>query len=309
MSGVGAAPEAVVARIRWSRGLLAFFLLGGSVAGILAAVYLSAAGMVAMRAPSWVVTLRVVFVAPPLVLFAVVWAYLDSVPRVLRPGALLMTSGLSLWMAYELLVVWVGVPRSGAVVETVLGGVVVAGMVADLYGALVESRSARVQAESDPLTGLWNRAGALRAWERIAPGTDAVVAVVDLNELKTTNDALGHAAGDRLLLSCAAGLRGACGDRGWAARWGGDEFLAVLPGLGEHDARSLLNAAEGKVAAAVGDLPVWAVGVVAVSADLPLREALQAADARMYREKALQYRLAERPAERRAGAGWQGQGA
>jgi len=74
VSSVGAAPEAVVARIRWSRGLLAFFLLGGSVAGILAAVYLSAAGMVAMRAPSWVVTLRVVFVAPPLVLFAVVWA-------------------------------------------------------------------------------------------------------------------------------------------------------------------------------------------------------------------------------------------
>ena len=168
---------------------------------------------------------------------------------------------------------------------------VAVGVTAYLFGGLREVRSLRLLAESDPLTGLLNRAGAQRAWVGLAPGEAVSLAVVDLNELKAVNDALGHAAGDRLLLSCARALLRACGERGWVARWGGDEFLVALPGMSEPEARARLSAAKATLTTMAGALPAWAVGVVSARGGHALHAALQAADARMYEEKAAQYRL------------------
>ena len=88
----------------------------------------------------------------------------------------------------------------------------------------------QVQARTDPLTGLLNRDAVLfELDERLADPTQNAVAVlyVDLDRFKVVNDVLGHAAGDRLLVSAAHRLQRAVGSEGLIARFGGDEFLVV----------------------------------------------------------------------------------
>jgi diguanylate cyclase (GGDEF)-like protein len=89
------------------------------------------------------------------------------------------------------------------------------------------------QALTDELTGLYNRRGflALAAQQlKIASRSARQVMLVfaDVNGLKSVNDALGHEAGDRLLVAAAGALRGTFRDSDIVARLGGDEFAALL---------------------------------------------------------------------------------
>lgn len=99
------------------------------------------------------------------------------------------------------------------------------------------------RASEDTLTGIGNR----RAWEdrsivelrRAArSGEPLSVAMVDLDNLKSVNDELGHAAGDRLLRATAAAATQAIRATDFIARVGGDEFGLLLPncdGAGAED--------------------------------------------------------------------------
>ena len=82
----------------------------------------------------------------------------------------------------------------------------------------------------DALTGLYNRAFFEEEMERIGRGRQFPVSIVmaDVNELKRTNDNLGHAAGDELLRRAAQALRSAFRAEDVVARIGGDEFAALL---------------------------------------------------------------------------------
>jgi diguanylate cyclase (GGDEF)-like protein len=90
----------------------------------------------------------------------------------------------------------------------------------------------RYQAYHDSLTGLANRALFLeRVGEACAAPHrrgDPVVLFVDLDDFKTVNDSLGHAAGDALLAAVADRLRGCLRPTDLAARLGGDEFAILL---------------------------------------------------------------------------------
>ena len=87
-------------------------------------------------------------------------------------------------------------------------------------------------AETDPLTGLYNRRALTEHLEnQIATADDTtgfVVALVDLDGFKPVNDRYGHAVGDQLLVEIGKRLRNACGDEGFVARVGGDEFAVLL---------------------------------------------------------------------------------
>lgn len=90
------------------------------------------------------------------------------------------------------------------------------------------------QANHDPLTGLPNRAFVLREITQSLALTDAgrlrAVLFVDLDDLKTTNDTLGHEAGDDLLNAAATRLRQAVGSADVVGRHGGDEFVVLIFG-------------------------------------------------------------------------------
>lgn len=86
----------------------------------------------------------------------------------------------------------------------------------------------------DPLTGLRGRSLLIDRLEQTLidrPPTDASLAVVcaDLDRFKAINDSLGHAAGDRLLIEVARRLQDVLRETDTLARFGGDEFMILLP--------------------------------------------------------------------------------
>lgn len=100
-------------------------------------------------------------------------------------------------------------------------------------GRRAEAERHRLWAMTDPLTGLYNRRYALPRLTNIAQesqqkGQPFAVLAMDLDRFKLINDRFGHAAGDAVLVEVASRIAAMIGDRGIAARVGGEEFLAVL---------------------------------------------------------------------------------
>ncbi len=98
--------------------------------------------------------------------------------------------------------------------------------------------SLRIQARTDPLTGLMNRDAVLNELEaRLVDPALAKVALlyIDLDRFKTVNDVLGHSAGDELLIQAADRIQVAVGTEGLVARFGGDEFLVICDTNGNPD--------------------------------------------------------------------------
>jgi diguanylate cyclase (GGDEF)-like protein/putative nucleotidyltransferase with HDIG domain len=110
-------------------------------------------------------------------------------------------------------------------------------------------------ASRDPLTGLLNHrefheAVARELEECRRHGGSMAVVLLDLDEFKRVNDTSGHAAGDRVLLGAADGLKAACRASDQAFRIGGDEFALVLPRSSSRDAIPVAErAAEAMVGA------------------------------------------------------------
>lgn len=86
-------------------------------------------------------------------------------------------------------------------------------------------------ARRDPLTGLLTRAEFSKRGARLLRCGPCAVVVIDLDGFKAVNDAHGHAAGDAAIRAAGASLHDLLEGHpdGIAARWGGDEFAAVVP--------------------------------------------------------------------------------
>ena len=128
---------------------------------------------------------------------------------------------------------WVDVEALG---DNLLGDPNVAGIVVtlrDISDRKAFERKLQHQALHDSLTGLANRAlftdRVEHALARRRPeGHSVVVVFLDLDDFKTVNDSLGHAAGDQLLSSVAERLSGCLRPSDTTARLGGDEFAVLL---------------------------------------------------------------------------------
>lgn len=117
----------------------------------------------------------------------------------------------------------------------------------ELADTVAELRSARDQLAAqvyvDPLTGVGNRRALqalLASPEGLPAGGHGSLAMIDLDHLKEINDSAGHSAGDAAIRAAAEAIRGLLRDSDLLFRWGGDEFLALLPGCARAAAAALL---------------------------------------------------------------------
>ncbi|GAA4966679.1 GGDEF domain-containing protein [Kineococcus glutinatus] len=142
------------------------------------------------------------------------------------------------------------------------------------------------QARTDPLTGLANR----RTWDHAlaracaaaaARGLPLSVALVDLDHFKRFNDTHGHPVGDELLREAAAAWREALGAGVVLARWGGEEFAVLLPGLGAAAATARLDA----VHASTPRGQTCSIGVAVLEAGQDPDAVLRRADEALYAAK------------------------
>ncbi len=170
----------------------------------------------------------------------------------------------------------------------------------NLQAELLEAReSLRYLATHDSMTGLANRASILDQLRNEIDrsnreGSNVGILIADIDHFKQVNDTFGHAEGDRVLVEVASRMRAVLRSYDAVGRYGGEEFLIVLPGC---DADGAGQQAE-RLRAAVARQPVLlpeasvhvtiSIGAVAKesrSHGIP-SHLVRAADAALYRAKA-----------------------
>ena len=105
----------------------------------------------------------------------------------------------------------------------------VASMLVQLQLRIEAEEQTIFNANHDDLTGLPNRRALIQELvHRLADGRDTAVMIIDLDRFKVMNDFLGHASGDRLLVTIADRLRTSIRANDFAARLGGDEFVFLV---------------------------------------------------------------------------------
>jgi diguanylate cyclase (GGDEF)-like protein len=147
-------------------------------------------------------------------------------------------------------------------------------------------REVRDLSLTDPLTGLANRRqlGVVldRGIAAARRGEPLTLAMVDLDDFKGVNDRFGHAVGDRVLRAAADALQAEARGSDLVARYGGDEFVVVLPGGRAASAETLLRRVEARLRGEIGlsaGVAEYAPGIA--TAD----ELIAAADRELYHAK------------------------
>jgi diguanylate cyclase (GGDEF)-like protein len=154
---------------------------------------------------------------------------------------------------------------------------------------------ARRLADRDPLTGFFNHRylherlseEVVRAVRTRRPLS---VVMIDLDDFKVVNDTFGHVYGDGVLVHVAERIRAALRESDVAGRWGGEEFLLLLPGADEEGAAQLADRVRVALAArsipSVPGLRVTAsFGVAEYAGETNAEQLLEAADGALYRAK------------------------
>jgi diguanylate cyclase (GGDEF)-like protein len=167
-----------------------------------------------------------------------------------------------------------------------------------LQESLLETQEAlRYQATHDDLTGLWNRGMVRKQLDAEIGrakrgGRPVAVVLADVDHFKQVNDTHGHAAGDVVLREAATRMRSAIRAYDSIGRYGGEEFLIVLPDCDTGAAVVIAERARASVGRPVRvnelDLPMSiSLGVASLPKGSDDRDALiRAADEALYRAKA-----------------------
>ena len=163
---------------------------------------------------------------------------------------------------------------------------------------LVAQDALRVQATRDGLTALWNRTSILEILDREIARSERessplAVLMADLDHFKRINDTYGHLAGDAVLRETARRMSANIRAYDAAGRYGGEEFVMVIPGCDESGALAQAERLRQSIGSAAfqtsaGKIPVtcslglaWTAGFDSSAAHSLLRDA----DAALYRAK------------------------
>jgi PAS domain S-box/diguanylate cyclase (GGDEF) domain len=147
----------------------------------------------------------------------------------------------------------------------------------------------------DKLTGLYNRAFFEEELKRIDTERQLPISLImgDLNGLKLINDSMGHHAGDKLLIKAGEVLRKSCRREDIVARWGGDEFIILLPGCDSEAASRIVEQVNEYCKSDDGfpiDLSISLGLACKTSHTQSMQKVIKEAEAKMYRNKLLETR-------------------
>ena len=169
---------------------------------------------------------------------------------------------------------------------------------ARFYYATVRRAENRLveQAATDPLTGLSNRRNLLTLAEQVQAQAQrshlpTALVIADIDHFKRINDQLGHDAGDQVLVHIGLLLSRTCRTQDIVARWGGEEFLILLPDTAGEDALALAErirqtvAAQPLVYAHASITPALSLGVAELEPGETLDSAIARADHALYQSK------------------------
>lgn len=161
----------------------------------------------------------------------------------------------------------------------------------ELERALAEARQA---AFTDALTGALNRRGFEEAYQRELArsrrnGSHLAIALIDLDDFKRLNDSLGHQVGDEALVHLVKNLRAALRPSDVLCRFGGEEFVVLLPETALNEAVTAISRFQRQFAANAmpgRDIQVtFSAGVVVKEAAESVQESILRADAATYAAK------------------------
>ncbi|MEK8024335.1 MAG: response regulator [Candidatus Hydrogenedentota bacterium] len=162
---------------------------------------------------------------------------------------------------------------------------------------LSRRRKSASESRKDALTGLANRAAFAEAYEQMkAMGqrtrTPLSIAIIDFDRFKLVNDTYGHSAGDEVLRRGTSIISNQLRDTDLIARWGGEEFVALLPNADAPSGavalmKSLeaLRATEFSSSSGQAFRVTFSAGVAEVKANATLDQAVSEADRYLYQAK------------------------
>ena len=150
------------------------------------------------------------------------------------------------------------------------------------------------EASTDPLTGLLNRRAATERLSQVVQNQPFSLLMADVDHFKKVNDIHGHAAGDKVLIALSRMFTRTLRREDICARFGGEEFLIVLPNTNREQAHELaqrvLSSAKS-MAVPISGFPsinvTLSIGVTTASADSiePVDQLIAKADKALYRAK------------------------
>jgi diguanylate cyclase (GGDEF)-like protein len=160
----------------------------------------------------------------------------------------------------------------------------------DLSGA---AELGEYRANTDAMTGISNRRPVLaRLRELDADSSHGyAVALIDIDSFKSINDKLGHEEGDALISAIARRLRAHFRQTDLVSRWGGDEFLVLLPSVDPDELHAVLERLRASVAGSpfsLGAEPITvtlSIGVAIACPTMSSHETVRAADEALYNAK------------------------
>lgn len=166
----------------------------------------------------------------------------------------------------------------------------------ELVRQLIRSEAAEMLSLVDPLTDLFNR----RYLDEVIPkeasratryGSELTLMMIDVDDFKSVNTRFGHLFGDRLLTEVANLLKKGFRNSDTVIRYGGDEFLVILPETSEADAQRAVERLQEQVGgwnshpSLEGCRMSLSCGLASFSGGKGTQEVIDMADAQMYVQK------------------------
>jgi len=218
---------------------------------------------------------------PLLTFSAVVIVTTRGIDRATRGHLLIVVMALSAWVTVSA----AQAPTDQSSFATLETLCLIAAVLATLAAIRRTLAARHASGAPDTLTGLLTRQRLHQEMHTLTYASPIPLAVINLNGLQSINDILGHHEGDRYIQRVTHTLRNTLPRSSLLARWGGDEFVALLPGGTLDQLQDALGTAARHVTHPLPDVTPFTYGVASVDAPAAFERAYVLADQHLNDQK------------------------